>query len=80
MNLVGLALALLFTPVGDRAQDEVTVYKAGKIITVSGETVSPGVLVISAGKIVEIGSEVPIPEKATVVDLSEYTLFPGLVH
>ena len=73
-----ITLLVLSTPV--LANDEVTAYQAGKIITVSGKTISPGVILVQSGKILEIGSEVSIPEGAQVIDLSGYTLFPGLVH
>lgn len=80
MNLFALVLTFLSCPFGGSGEDEVTAYKAGKIITVSGESISPGVLIIAQGKILEVGSEVQVPKKASVVDLSKYTIFPGLVH
>ncbi len=73
-----ITLLVFSTPV--LANDEVTAYQAGKIITVSGKTISPGVILVQSGKILEIGSEVSIPEGAQVIDLSGCTLFPGLVH
>ncbi|MDP6959153.1 MAG: hypothetical protein QF645_10130, partial [Planctomycetota bacterium] len=80
MSRIFLIIILLTFATPVVANDESTAYQAGKIITVSGETISPGVVLVRSGKIIEIGREVAIPKGAQVVDLSEYTLFPGLVH
>lgn len=37
------------------------------------------IILVSEGRIIEIGSDLSIPESYTVIDLSEYTVLPGLI-
>lgn len=80
MIRLALLLLLVATPRAAFPDDDVVAYKAGKILTISGEEISPGTILVRSGKILEIGKEVVLPEGARVVDLSAYTLMPGLVH
>ena len=55
--------------------------KAGKVITMTGETIENGVIVIEGGRITAVGSEeVKIPWDAEVLDHPELTAFPGFVQ
>ena len=63
------------------APDAVVVYRGARLLPVSSPPIEKGVLVVSQGKIVALGKEgdVPLPEKATVHDLTGKTIIPGLV-
>lgn len=60
--------------------EEVVVIKAGRVITVTGEEMSPGEIVIIDGKIELVGRNLEYPKPATVIDASTQTVMPGLVH
>lgn len=51
----------------------------GKIMTVTGETYEKGTVLYDNGKIVEVGANVSIPAGTEVVDVSGYTVTPGLI-
>jgi imidazolonepropionase-like amidohydrolase len=72
------AIALLsFCAQAARAQ--VTAIKAGKLIAPeTGRTTTNQVILIEGEKIKAIGAELPIPQGANVIDLSNATLLPGL--
>jgi imidazolonepropionase-like amidohydrolase len=58
---------------------QVKVIKAGRIIDPATETVIEDALIIIKGdKIKEIGKELEIPDNAKIIDLTRYTLLPGL--
>ncbi|MEP7346284.1 MAG: amidohydrolase family protein, partial [Gemmatimonadaceae bacterium] len=59
---------------------QVTAIRAGRLIDPeSGTSAANQVLLIERGKFTEIGGNVAIPAGATVLDLSELTVLPGLV-
>ncbi len=59
---------------------QVTAIKAGKLVDPkSGTVVSNQVILIEGGRIKSVGSNVSIPRDATVIDLSKYTVLPGLI-
>jgi imidazolonepropionase-like amidohydrolase len=53
--------------------------KAAKIYTMTGEPLKPGAVLITDGKISQVGQSLDVPEGATVKDLGEGILIPGLV-
>ncbi len=61
--------------------DAPAVYRGARILTAAGAAIEQGVLVVAGSKIVAVGPDgsVPIPEKATVHDLTGKTIIPGLV-
>jgi imidazolonepropionase-like amidohydrolase len=62
------------------AQDSITVIKAGNLVDPDrGSAASNQMLVIEAGKIREIGANLAIPSGARVIDLSNFTVMPGLI-
>jgi imidazolonepropionase-like amidohydrolase len=58
---------------------EVTAIKAGKILTISGDSITDGVILIEDGKIAEIGTGIEIPEDAAVVDVGKSVVMPGFI-
>jgi imidazolonepropionase-like amidohydrolase len=58
---------------------QVTVIKAGKLVDPdSGTTAINQVIIIEGTKIKSVGAGLPIPSGATVIDLSRFTVLPGL--
>ncbi|MEZ6016716.1 MAG: hypothetical protein R3F49_16480 [Planctomycetota bacterium] len=56
--------------------------KAGKVITLNGETIEDGVVVIEGGRITAVGkaNEVQVPWDARVIDQPSLVAFPGFVE
>jgi len=73
------ALPLLFAPLAHA--DEVTLIQAGKLIdTEKGRVLTDQDILVRAGKIHAVGKRdsLSVPSDATVIDLSEMTVLPGL--
>ena len=78
------ALALLAAPAAWSADPAATaqpvVLRAAHLFdSVSGKLVDHGVVVVSGTQIQSIGSDAKIPAGATVIDLGDATLLPGLI-
>jgi imidazolonepropionase-like amidohydrolase len=72
---VGL-LALVASP----AAAQVTVIKAGRLLDPETGTIAANqTIVVEAGKFRAIGPNLPTPQGAEVIDLSQLTVLPGLV-
>jgi imidazolonepropionase-like amidohydrolase len=62
------------------AAQQTTVLHAARILDVAaGKTLSPGELLITGTRITEAGTHVTHPAGATVLDLGDTTLMPGLI-
>jgi len=60
--------------------DGVTVLRAARWADVdAGQVRSPAVVVIDGQRITAVNPEGPLPDSATVVDLGDVTLLPGLM-
>jgi imidazolonepropionase-like amidohydrolase len=71
---------LLSSGISSFAQSKKKAIKAGKMIdVVSGTTLSNQVILIDSNKIIAIGAHVEIPNDAEVIDLSHFTVLPGLI-
>jgi imidazolonepropionase-like amidohydrolase len=72
-----VALTLLLLCAAARAQ--VTVIRAGRLVDPEAGTAAASQLILVEGrKIKAVGPNLPIPAGATVIDLSSYTVLPGL--
>jgi len=72
-----LLLALL--PLSDLSA-QVTAIRAGRLLDPEAGTVSTNqVILVEKGKFTAVGANVAIPRDATVIDLSDLTVMPGLV-
>ena len=61
-------------------QNAVEFIKAGKLLDVdSGRVLSNQIIVVKDGKIEAIGEHLAVPSGATVIDLSKFTVLPGLI-
>lgn len=62
------------------AQTNATFIKAGKVFdSEKGEMLSDYIIKIERARISAFGQDIEIPEYAKVIDLSDYTLMPGLI-
>lgn len=59
---------------------QVSVIHAGKLLDVqSGRLLSSQMILVRGGKIEAVGDHVAIPQGATLIDLSKFTVLPGLI-
>jgi imidazolonepropionase-like amidohydrolase len=71
--------AVLFVLCGSVCHAQVTAIKAGKLVDPdSGTTAINQVIIIEGTKIKSVGAGLPIPAGANVIDLSRFTVLPGL--
>ena len=65
---------------GAHAGEAATVIRAGHLLdTVAGRMMSSQVIVVQDGLIAQVGAAVAVPPGAQVIDLSGYTVLPGLM-
>ncbi|MDH4238343.1 MAG: amidohydrolase family protein [Phycisphaerae bacterium] len=60
--------------------EDVTVIKADRVDTITSGLIENGIIVIKDGRITAIGSDIEIPDTADIIDVSNKTIFPGLVN
>src|ERR1700680_3690866 len=78
-NLKSIVFAVALTLV-QSALAQVTVVRAGRLIDPdSGTVLSNQIILIKDGKIQAVGKELALPADATVIDLSDKTVLPGLI-
>ena len=74
-----LSLLLLLATLCPLAEAQVTAIKAGRLIDpAAGTTATNQIILVEGGKITAVGAGLQIPAGATVVDLSQSTVLPGL--
>ncbi|MCI0634533.1 MAG: amidohydrolase family protein [Actinobacteria bacterium] len=75
-----LVKALLPAAASQAAPPETLAVKAGRLIDVkSGGVVTNAVVLVEDGRVKAVGQSVSIPAGAAVIDLSGYTVLPGLI-
>ena len=80
MNRSSLYISALLLFCATAAAAQVTVIKAGKLVRPDDGTVANDQLIlIRANRIEAVGTGLAIPANATVIDLSEMTVLPGLI-
>ncbi|MEP6648048.1 MAG: amidohydrolase family protein [Saprospiraceae bacterium] len=63
-----------------QAQNKVKAIKAGRLIDVaSGSILKNQIILIQSDTIMAIGASIAIPKEATIIDLSNATVLPGLI-
>ena len=86
-RIVGVGLVGLFvlaagtvTLQAQQAAGGAVVVRAGRVIDgLSAEPLGPSNILIEGGRITAVGPDVVIPAAAHVIDLSDYTVLPGLI-
>lgn len=77
-NSISLLFCIVLTFSVSLAQ--VTAIKAGKMVDPkSGTVLSNQIILVEGGKVKSVGTNLTIPRDATVIDLSRYTVLPGLI-
>src|ERR1044071_5812099 len=72
-------VALILLVLCSAARAQVTVIKAGRLLDPEAGTAATNqVIVVEGRRIKAVGSNVPVPAGAAVIDLSGYTVLPGL--
>jgi imidazolonepropionase-like amidohydrolase len=80
MPVLLLVKALLPAAASQAAPPETLAVKAGRLIDVkSGGVVTNAVVLVEDGRVKAVGPSVSIPASAAVIDLSGYTVLPGLI-
>ena len=76
---LSLALSCGLLPPALGAQDETTVLRGARLLTITQGEIANGVIVVSDGRISAVGSDVSIPAGARVIDVPGKTIMPGLI-
>ena len=75
-----ISLIIVFTFLNyARAQDDIIVIKAGKILTITKGIVENGIIIIQKGKIKAVGNNLIIPKSCKVIDFKEHIIMPGII-
>jgi imidazolonepropionase-like amidohydrolase len=74
-------LIVLLSITSTQAQEAtITAIKAGKLIDVeTGKVLNNQIILVRHDSIIQVGANISIPKGATIIDLSKYTVLPGLI-
>ncbi len=74
-------LIVLLSVASTQAQDAtITAIKAGKLIDVeNGKVLTNQIIIVRHDSIIQVGANISIPKGASIIDLSKYTVLPGLI-
>ena len=76
-NFIGIGLLLLTGPF---LSGQITYIKAGRLLDVEKGIMLPNqVIIIEMDTIKQVGSSITIPANSKIIDLSSYTVLPGLI-
>lgn len=79
-HTISLIIGLYFIVSAQAQEVPITVIKAGKLIDVeNGKVLTNQIIIVRNDTILEVGANVKIPSIATIIDLSKYTVLPGLI-
>jgi len=79
-GLLGIAIEVGPAFAADIPAGQVTVLRAARLIDGTGASaIAPGMVRIEGDHIAEVGGTVRVPPAATVIDLGDATLLPGLI-
>src|SRR5215471_11717644 len=81
LRLFATALILLAACAAAIAQPtSITVIRCGRLINpVDGSVTSNAIVIVRGERVEQVGAGIAIPEGAKVIDLSRYTVLPGLI-
>jgi imidazolonepropionase-like amidohydrolase len=71
-------VCVLWLSLAMNASAATTAIKAGRVVNASGQVITNAVIVIDDDRIVSVGTAAP-PAGAQVIDLSRFTLIPGMI-
>jgi imidazolonepropionase-like amidohydrolase len=79
MRLIGVLLVCVVLGGSVTAQAGDLVIRAQTVWTMSQEVIQDGMVIVRAGKILAVGKDLDIPDDATVLDMRESHVMPGLI-
>lgn len=74
------SLLMMLMAVGPVGADEILAIKADRVDTVASGVIENGIIVVRNGRITAVGADVDIPDDATIIDVNDRTVFPGLIN
>src|SRR5215469_18962033 len=77
--LLAAALLLPLAAAAQQQQKPTVLHAAHLLDVAAGKLLSPGEVLVTGNKITEVGEHVSHPAGATVLDLGDTTLMPGLI-
>ena len=78
-KFITTSILLLFATIGF-CQNKSTIINAGKLIDVENGTVLLNQMIwVRNDSIIQVANKINIPKEATIIDLSKYTVLPGLI-
>jgi imidazolonepropionase-like amidohydrolase len=78
-KFITTSVFLLMATIGF-CQNKTTIIKAGKLIDVeTGTVLLNQMILVRNDSIIQVASKINIPKEATIIDLSKYTVLPGLI-
>lgn len=80
MKKAAFILLMILLITGSAAAERLTAIKAGKVVTVSGDTFEPGIILIKGEKIEAVGGEITVPPGYITLDYPEGIVYPGLIN
>jgi imidazolonepropionase-like amidohydrolase len=79
-KIIGTISFLLIVVFGIAQNSKTTIIKAGKLIDVeNGIVLLNQMILVRNDSIIQIGNKINIPKDATIIDLSNYSVLPGLI-
>lgn len=79
-HITTIAILLLSITYVQAQEATITVIKAGKLIDVeNGKVLTNQIIIVRHDSIIQVGANISIPKGATIIDLSKYTVLPGLI-
>ena len=78
--LAASALTTTSIAAADVGSDGNIIIKAGKVITLAGETIENGTIVIEGGRVTAVGKDIKYPWNAEVKEYPNSTAFPGFIE
>jgi imidazolonepropionase-like amidohydrolase len=85
MNIIqkctlSLLIVLLSVTKTQAQEATITAIKAGKLIDVeNGKVLTNQIIIVRHDSIIQVGANISIPKGASIIDLSKYTVLPGLI-
>ncbi len=79
-RIIGTLSLVLFAAICFAQNNNITIIKAGKLIDVeTGKVLSNQMILIRHDSIIQVATTIAIPKDAKIIDLSKYTVLPGLI-
>ena len=79
-KIISTCVLFLIAIIGFCQNNKTTIIKAGKLIDVeTGTVLLNQMILVRNDSIIQVANKINIPKEATIIDLSKYTVLPGLI-